>query len=196
MALYVCAWMQDWNLSLAWISFHQSKNTRSSKATIESFKQPQWNLAKLQSPSPAEQGTNALIYTSTRFWREDKNELEKKALCGSCNVTLTDSHSLVRLSNKVRLMTWMLGWSGWACHSNLSMGEWMLEGTEVFDWCRGIQARYRNSWWCSWGYTVHLWTPHNPSAPMMTGDWGGGVKMALMLAARITNPGHPLSADT
>lgn len=85
MALYVCAWMQDWNLSLAWISFHQSKNTRSSKATIESFKQPQWNLAKLQSPSPAEQGTNALIYTSTRFWREDKNELEKKALCGSCN---------------------------------------------------------------------------------------------------------------
>jgi hypothetical protein len=29
----------------------------------------------------------------------------------------------------------------------------------------------------------------------MTGDWGGGVWMALMLAPRIMNPGHQSSAD-
>jgi hypothetical protein len=29
----------------------------------------------------------------------------------------------------------------------------------------------------------------------MTGDWGGGVGMALMLAPRITNPGCQSSAD-
>jgi hypothetical protein len=30
---------------------------------------------------------------------------------------------------------------------------------------------------------------------MMTGDWGGGVGIALTLAPRITNPGHHLSVD-
>ena len=32
---------------------------------------------------------------------EEKDELEEKALHGSCIAALTDSHSLVRLSNKV-----------------------------------------------------------------------------------------------
>ena len=30
---------------------------------------------------------------------------------------------------------------------------------------------------------------------MMTGDWGGGVGMALTLAPRITNPGRQSLAD-
>ena len=188
--------MRDRNMLPARISPHQSENARSSKNDHWKFQKTSTKSRQaLKSFSNWFKVVNTLIYASFGYRTEEKDGSEERVSDGSCNTALIDSHSLVILPNKVGLMTWMLGRSGCACHIDLSMGAWMLEGTEVFDWHRGIQARYGNSRWWGCRYTVHSWAPQEPSKLTMTGDWGGGVGMALTLAPIIMNPGRQSSAD-
>jgi hypothetical protein len=123
MAPRIGAQMGDWDLLLVRISLHQSENARISKSDRWKF---QKTLTKSrQAPksfSSRFKAANALAYASFGYQTEEKDGSEEKVLDGPCNTALTDSHSLVSLSNKVGLMTWMLGWLGWA------LPHWFVNG--------------------------------------------------------------------